>query len=268
MLYGAMNFPVKPVLGELHAIADLGFDYLELTMDPPGAHHSVITAAQTELAGALSQRGLNLVCHLPTFVTTADLSPRLRAASVREVLDSLDAIAPLNPMKACLHPSYLMGLASMVPDLARGYAAEALETIVQAADRLNITLCLENMFGRSALLVEPDEFCGPLEQFPSLKITLDVGHANIRAAGSSRIVRFIELFADRLGHLHISDNFGREDNHLPVGAGTVDFPKVVKALKHAGYGATATFEIFSRDRSYLVISREKFEHYWRQFDPA
>jgi sugar phosphate isomerase/epimerase len=42
MLYGAMNFPVHPVLEELEAISKLGFDYIELTMDPPQAHYSII----------------------------------------------------------------------------------------------------------------------------------------------------------------------------------------------------------------------------------
>ncbi|MGO9738823.1 MAG: hypothetical protein ACLPVO_15530 [Desulfomonilaceae bacterium] len=32
MRYGAMNFPVRPVLQELKEIAALGFDYVELAM--------------------------------------------------------------------------------------------------------------------------------------------------------------------------------------------------------------------------------------------
>ena len=35
MLYGAMNYPVWPVLQEMEAISELGFDYVELAMDPP-----------------------------------------------------------------------------------------------------------------------------------------------------------------------------------------------------------------------------------------
>ena len=63
---------------------------------------------------------------------------------------------------------------------------------------------------------------------------------------------------DRIAHVHASDNFGKEDNHLPIGAGTVDFQKIVKGLINIGYDQTVTFEIFSRDRDYLRISREKF----------
>ena len=42
MRYGAMNHPARPLLGELEEIADLGFDYLELTLDPTEAHHSMV----------------------------------------------------------------------------------------------------------------------------------------------------------------------------------------------------------------------------------
>jgi len=40
MKYGAMNFPVKPVLEEIQKISDLGFDYVELALDPPCAQPS------------------------------------------------------------------------------------------------------------------------------------------------------------------------------------------------------------------------------------
>ena len=32
MMYGAMNFPIKPILDEIEEIAALGFDYLEFSL--------------------------------------------------------------------------------------------------------------------------------------------------------------------------------------------------------------------------------------------
>ena len=46
---------------------------------------------------------------------------------------------------------------------------------------------------------------------------------------------------------------------LPVGAGTVNFSEIVNALKNIGYDDTITLEVFSKDRDYLKISREKLE---------
>ncbi len=35
MIYGATNNPLRPLIGEIKALAALGFDYLELCLDPP-----------------------------------------------------------------------------------------------------------------------------------------------------------------------------------------------------------------------------------------
>ena len=113
------------------------------------------------------------------------------------------------------------------------------------------------MFPRARSLTEPKDFEMVFETFPSLKLTLDTGHAHIGSRGRNRNLDFIERFADRIGHVHASDNFGKEDNHLPVGAGTADFRKIVKALKGIGYDETMTLEVFSRDKEYLRQSREK-----------
>jgi sugar phosphate isomerase/epimerase len=258
MRYGAMNFPVRPVLQELENFSALGFDYIELSMDPPQAHHSTIRKQKENLLCALDRLQMQVVCHLPTFLGLADLTESIRAASVREMLDSLDVAAELNPLKVVVHPAYITGLGMFVFDTAKEYAMESLRAIVERADRLGLALCLENMFPKTNSLVEPDDFAQVFDRFPSLKLTLDAGHAHIGSKNAKRMLEFVTRFPDRLAHIHASDNFGKEDNHLPLGAGTVDFWKFVKALKQIGYSGTVTFEIFSRDRNYLKASREKF----------
>ncbi len=258
MLYGAMNFPVRSVIDELNAISGLGFDYFELAMDAPKAHYTLVRELKNELLKALDESGMKLVCHLPTFLFTADLTQRLRDASLEEMLESLGVAAELHPLKVVLHPSYLTGLSVFVTDQAKQHAARSLEAIVERADQLGLTVCLENMFPRSNSLCEPADFVEVFEKYPALKLTLDTGHANIGSRGDKRTLEFIRLFPERIGHIHANDNFGKEDNHLPIGTGTIDFPRIVKAIKAAGYDDTVTFEVFSRDRDYLNISREKF----------
>lgn len=259
MLYGAMNFPVRPVLSELDTVANLGFDYFELTMDPPQAHHEILSGMLDNLLESLRQHDMGLVCHLPTFLSTADLTPALREASLTEMIKSLNVAAALHPLKVVLHPSYLTGLAVFVPDQAKRYARSAMEAIVEEADRLGLTLCLENMFPRSNSLVEPADFTEVFQQFPTLKLTLDTGHAHIGSAGGRRILDFLRTYPDRVAHIHASDNFGKDDNHLPIGAGTIDFTKIIKLLKEIGYDGTITLEIFSKDKDYLKIGREKLD---------
>lgn len=260
-----MNNPVKPVLSELEEISKLGFDYLELTLDPPQAHHLQILQQKEQLLAALKQHQMGLVCHLPTFVSLADLTDSVRRASLNEVLESLEVAAEFQPLKIVAHPPYIGGLGVMVMKQARHMAKNSLWAISLKAEQLGLNLCLENMFPRCQYGVETIDFIKIFEQLPNLNLTFDTGHANIGNPEGNRILEFIETFSDRIGHVHISDNFGKEDNHLPIGTGTINFDSVLKSLKGIGYKDTVTFEIFSKDREYLQISRDKFQKMWASF---
>ena len=259
MQYGAMNFPIKPVADELADIAALGFDYLELTMDPPEAHYSTIRQQMDSILGSLASRTMNIICHLPTFVSIADLTDSIREASLSEMFNSLEVAAELRSQKVVLHPGHIGGLGIYVKETAMAHANNSLAAIIDRAQGLGLCVCLENMFPRCRAFVEPADFVEILQRFPELKLTLDTGHANIGNSGGRRMLEFIEKFGHRIGHLHVSDNFGERDDHLPLGAGKIDFFKIVRALKQCGYDDTATFEIFSEDRQELINSRKMFD---------
>ncbi len=259
MQYGAMNFPIKPVGRELEDIAALGFDYLELTMDPPQAHYTTIRQQMNSILSTLNSHAMNVICHLPTFVSTADLTDSIREASLQEMYNSLEVAAELGAVKVVLHPGHIGGLGIYVKETALAHVNESLAAIINRAQDLGLGVCLENMFPRCRAFIEPDDFTEILQRFPKLKITLDTGHANIGSQGGQRIFNFIEQFGQRIGHLHVSDNFGERDDHIPVGAGAIDFSKVINALKRCGYNDTATLEIFSENRREVQKSRDRFD---------
>ena len=259
MKFGAMNFPVTPVLDEIETFARLGFDYLELAMDPPMAHHSTLSYSRTAITRAMKGNGLGLVCHLPTFLSTADLTESLRRASLTEMHRSLEVAAELGAKKVVLHPSMAGGMGAYVLDTVKGYAFEFLSGIVDAARPLDVTICLENMFVRNRLGVEPEDFEEIFKAFPSLKLTLDTGHANIHDRRGRRLKALVNRFGLRIGHLHVSDNQGTRDDHLAVGQGTIKFADLVMRLKGAGYDDTLTLEVFDENRQMLVESRERIK---------
>jgi sugar phosphate isomerase/epimerase len=259
MRYGAMNFPVNRVHKEIEQFDALGFDYLELTLDPPEAHYATVRAQKNEILRHLQNYGMGLICHLPTFVYTADLTERIRRASLLEMVESLQTAKELGAEKVVVHPGYIGGMGVFIMDMSRKYAFESLYTISQKADALGMVLCLENMFPRYLSLVEPEDFKPVFEQFPTLKLTLDTGHANIGDTKGDRIIRFLSDFSHRLGHVHMSDNHGKRDDHLPVGKGSVPFERIVRALRAIGYDDTITLEIFTDDRKDLAASREKID---------
>jgi len=89
-----------------------------------------------------------------------------------------------------------------------------------------------------------------------------MGHANL-CPGPVDMEKMIRRFYDRLTHVHISDNKGGYgDLHIPLGTGNLDWKKGVKLLKDFGYNGTITLEIFSNDRNYLILSKEKLKSFW------
>jgi sugar phosphate isomerase/epimerase len=117
------------------------------------------------------------------------------------------------------------------------------------------------MFPQSHFLFQPYEFQSVFEAFPEIRLTLDIGHANL-GGGKNKSSEFIQRYGYRIGHVHANDNFGKEDSHLPIGAGIIDFEKILKELKEAQYDETMTIEVFSKDRDYLKISRDKMKRMW------
>jgi sugar phosphate isomerase/epimerase len=261
MKYGAMNFPIKPLLKEIEAIGELGFDYVEVTMDPPEATPQKILSQKRSITKLLDRYGMGITGHLPTFVWPADLYESMRKVALQEIFDALESGAELGIEKMVLHPGVITGLGKLVMDRAKRYGMEAIENVLKKSISLGITLCLENMFPQAHFLFKPSEFAPVFDKFPELRLTLDIGHANL-GGGKNKSSEFIQRYGYRIGHVHVNDNFGKEDNHLPIGAGIIDFESILRELKETEYDETMTLEVFSRDRDYLRISKEKIKGMW------
>jgi sugar phosphate isomerase/epimerase len=262
MIYGATNNPLRPLIDEIRAVAVHGFDYLELCLDPPYGLPEALKPRLAEVQSVLTDEGMGLpVVHLPTFVWLADVYPSIREASLTEVFKALDLAAEVGAKKAVLHPGYLTGLMTFTPDIGKGYASESLDKILERAAGIGIMVCLENMFPRAGNMYRPEEFKEVLQQNPGLMMTLDLGHANIRAP-KGQTAAFVKVAHGRIGHVHIGDNNGQEDEHLPVGDGRVDVAGGLAAIKATGYDQTITLEVFSQNRDYLAISLKKVRAIW------
>ncbi|MBI5572015.1 MAG: sugar phosphate isomerase/epimerase [Desulfomonile tiedjei] len=112
-----------------------------------------------------------------------------------------------------------------------------------------VLVSLENLSENSADLAEM------VEAVPDLSITLDVGHAQLLTDVNTSFGIIDELFPS-IKHLHLHDNSGgngvKDDLHLPIGEGIIDFPAILGRLMDKGYEGTATLEL---EREVLASSR-------------
>lgn len=263
MKYGAMNFPIKPILNEIQEVGELDFDYIEISMDAPEATPEKIIQQKNAIIKLLKNYNMEIIGHLPTFVFITDLYESIRKASLEENLKALEALSELGVKKAVLHSGYVTGLGKFVLDRVKKYTIESIEIIIRRSKELGITICLENMFPQSNFLSNPQDFKEIFDILPEIFLALDLGHANI-SSNKNRSIEFIHYYPQKIIHIHANDNFGKDDNHLPIGAGMIDFEKIFKELKKIKYDETITLEVFSRDRDYLRISKEKIKMIWEQ----
>jgi sugar phosphate isomerase/epimerase len=70
-----------------------------------------------------------------------------------------------------------------------------------------------------------------VETHPDTEFCLDIGHCNCFASFSA--IEFLKRFQEKVVHLHIHDNLGKEDSHLVPGKGNIDFESVMKAVGDA-----------------------------------
>jgi sugar phosphate isomerase/epimerase len=143
---------------------------------------------------------------------------------------------------------------------AVGRNAEAVAAVAARAAELGQTIMVENM---GYAFNTPEELGPLLDAAANVRFHLDVGHANIRPQGQpNRLPALLDAFGDRIAHVHVHDNKGRYDEHLPLGVGSVDWPDAARRLRETGYDGTLTLEVFADEPSYTLASRELWLGWW------
>ncbi|MBI5968761.1 MAG: sugar phosphate isomerase/epimerase [Deltaproteobacteria bacterium] len=251
-----MNDPRVDLLAEIDWAQKNGFEFLDLTLEPPSYNPTAIKLLETRKA--LNDANLGIVGHTAYYLPFASPYESLRKAAVQEMRWALEVFAKLGAPKMTVHPdrSIAFSLGS------KGILEKNLQSfkeIGEFARPLGIQVLIENM-DRTFNTVE--QIQQAFSQIPQLGFHLDVGHANLNVA-QNRTEEFLQAFHDRLVHVHLSDNFGKsEDLHLPLGAGNIEWRKIIPMIRRFGYDGTITLEIFSADRRYLLISRERLREIW------
>lgn len=261
MKTGAMNHPKENLLKEMESIASMGFDFIDLTIEAPKATPEIISRNMEKIRSLLSGRGVFLVGHAAWFLEISHPYEGIREAVVREIGKALGVAEKLGINKFTVHPHTTPGIyGRLLSKRLLEINIKSFTEIVEIAEPMGISICAENNpFG---LFSKPDEFRKLFRRVPKVKFHLDMGHAFV-SGGQGGISEFARKFGKKIAHVHVHDNFGRSDDHLPIGAGSIDFKKALGEIKRIGYDDTFTLEIHSPDTDYLKISRNKLLKIWK-----
>jgi len=258
MKIGAMNNPMQDLLKQIQWIGENGFDFVDLTLEPPGALAvDVNVDAVREL---LDKYKLGVVGHTAYYLPIASPFPSFCELALEELRNCFLVFQMLDVRKVNLHPDeFAAGIFQKDKAIARNI--QAIKLIAEAARQHGLKLMLENT---PKLFNSVKELQMLFDEIEDIGFHLDVAHANLNTR-KNKTLEFLASFHDRLEHVHLSDNRGGvADLHLPLGAGLIPWKKIITALKKFKYDDTITLEIFSRDKRYLLVSREKLLELWSE----
>jgi sugar phosphate isomerase/epimerase len=114
-------------------------------------------------------------------------------------------------------------------------------TMLPIAEEEGVILCIENMPMRAHAISRTQrmyEFVQTINH-PNLGMCLDTGHANVFADDCGDMVR---LIAPVLKTLHVHDNMGDKDSHLPPYKGTINWERFTSALREIGFAGVLSIE--------------------------
>ena len=89
----------------------------------------------------------------------------------------------------------------------------------------NVSIYIENVFEIKPYLIK-DIIDGVNNK--RFKSCLDVGHVNAFAKGN--VLNWIELLGNRIGHVHLHNNFGVNDDHNGLNDGNLDIKTIIKYI--------------------------------------
>jgi sugar phosphate isomerase/epimerase len=124
------------------------------------------------------------------------------------------------------------------------------------ANEFDVKIAIENTNEKT-----PDIQCALVEAInsPNIGYCFDIGHWNILS--ELPIENWLNRFKEKLFASHIHDNYGKEDDHLALGAGNIDFKYLIEFVKKNGL--STTFIVENKDeenvmRSLQLIRGESF----------
>ena len=199
---------------------------------------------------AIAAHGLSCQIHSPICDwNIAAMSGRLREASVKETIATIDAADAMGVRTVTVHP----GLTSMaipgLEDRAVEHAKASMRTIDRIASEYGITAAIENMPAFPFFLGKSAEQLNEIVDGTDLSICFDIGHANT----TGQIDAMIDTLGDRIANIHIHDNHGSADEHLTIGDGTIDFRPIIERL--SGYRGNWIIESKSLESAVQSLSR-------------
>jgi len=215
---------------------ELGLDFVSFVASPlRWAHRNPEAEAAT--AALLGELGLGWTVH---GAVGRGGDPEATAGLASSLADTETFAAEAGPpLVVSFDPGYFVdehGARSFDPE----GTARALASAVEKLSPLGTTVAVENWKINS----RPEQFAELGRRVDKLGMLLDVGHMNLHLTETGgEVADYVASLPLPIVDLHLHDNDGATDLHLPLGEGTLKLDEAAAAVAARGYDGLATAEV-------------------------
>lgn len=216
-------------------------------------NHSLNPKRVERLQELRSSYELEFSIHAPYADTNLSADDDLiREWVLKRIRASIRFASELEAKNIVIHPGWTTATERFMRGRSWDLNIRSLRWLQKYAGDYGVECLLENVPNPTPyLLVTVDDFqLFDNEMTPRLDYVLDIGHANL----TGEIYDFMDAFGSKIKHVHVSDNEGEQDQHLPIGEGVIDWASVIKALKgikYDGWLVVESYEKMGESLSYL-----------------
>lgn len=212
--------------------------YIEILDD---GTHELDKKRVATLKEAAKSYSLEYSVHAPfADINIASPSKTMLNASMKRLKQSMTYANVLDAKLWVFHPGAKTGIAQFYPGADWKQNNESIRELYQTAEEYGVNIALENLPAKYYFFMStPEEFVRFYRETNlPIGIVMDIGHANLEG----QIEPFFNMLADKIVHIHASDNDGSDDQHLGIGQGKIDYKWFQQTLKKMGYDKSVIIE--------------------------
>ena len=212
--------------------------YIEILDD---GTHQLDKKRVATLKEASKSYGLEYSLHAPfaDVNIASPIKPMLNAA-MKRLKQSIESANAMNAKLWVFHPGQRTGIGQFYPGADFKQNSQSIQQLYKTAEEYGVNIALENLPTKYCFLMNtPQEFMRLYKETNlPIGIVMDLGHANLE----NQIEPFFNMLADKIIHIHASDNDGADDQHFGIGEGKIDWNWVGQTLKKNGYDKNVIVE--------------------------
>jgi sugar phosphate isomerase/epimerase len=207
-----------------------------------------------ETAKLFAGAGLKITFHGPFMdLRPGALDDKIRQASLDRIKQIFDLVPYFHPLRIVCHPSFDDRYYVDCDDLWLESSIKTWTELVALAKENKTIIALENVYDKEPHILR--RLFDALSS-DSICFCFDTGHFNVFSYTPLNI--WLQELGKYLGQLHLHDNFGLKDEHLPVGNGNFSFNELFEELRKIKVKPVITLE--AHDQADLWQSLENIKN--------